>query len=166
MHQPGLTTSTADQKESVYSLSYGVYLITVGNGSVRSGMTAVWACQVSKDPIRIGIGITPESLTAKQIQHTLGFCLQVLKSGQEALAYRFGSSSLPPDEKFGSDRWEQSPAGHPLLADTVAWMDAEVETITDLGTHLWVTARIADAKKTGGIPLVYHNGQIKNFQGL
>ncbi|NUQ80621.1 MAG: flavin reductase [Bacteroidetes bacterium] len=166
MPHPHETPTLADLKESVYSLSYGVYLITVGNGPIRSGMTVVWACQLSKDPIRIGIGITPDSVTAGQLTAVRQFCIQVLTAGQEPIAYRFGSSSLSQDEKFGTDQWEVTPAGHPLLPGTLAWMDAEVETITDLGTHLWVTASVVNGKKRNGSPLIYHNGQIKTFPGL
>ncbi|MBN8704340.1 MAG: flavin reductase [Bacteroidetes bacterium] len=148
-------------KQLTYQFSYGVYVLTASDGSSFSGMTAVWVSQVSKNPVRVGIGIQPEGFTAGLIRKTGRFVVNVLSQNQQQIAYHFGTPSESPSERFEGVPTEQSPSGIPILSESVAWMECEVEQELNLGTHVWIVGRVIHGKKAdSGLPAMYHNGKI------
>jgi len=151
-------------KHLTYQFSYGVYLITSAAGDTKSGMTAVWVTQVSKNPVRLAIGIGPEGQTAKNIEESGKFCVQVLSRQQEKLAYQFGAPAAPGEDKFSDIIWNWSPAGNPVIQGTAAWMDCEAEQTLNLGSHLLVVARVTGGDSVPDLqPAVYLNGKINPF---
>ncbi|MCK6602402.1 MAG: flavin reductase family protein [Bacteroidetes bacterium] len=153
-----------EHKHLTYHFTYGVYLITSAAGDTKSGMTAVWVTQVSKNPVRLAIGIQPEGQTAKNIEASGKFCVQVLSRLQEKLAYQFGAPAAPGEDKFSEVTWNWSPAGNPVIHGTIAWMDCEAEQTLNLGSHLLVIARVTGGDSVSGQqPAVYLNGKINPF---
>ncbi|MCA0447129.1 MAG: flavin reductase family protein [Bacteroidetes bacterium] len=148
-------------KQLTYQFSYGVYVLTAADGELISGMTAVWVSQVSKDPVRVGIGIQPTGFTAGLIRKSGRFVVNVLSQSQQQLAYHFGTPSENPAERFEGLVTELSPSGIPVLSGTSAWMECEVEQELDLGTHVWIVGRVIHGiKPDSGLPAMYHNGKI------
>lgn len=150
-----------DLKNLAYSLSYGVYIITAADESSKFGMTAVWACQVSKDPVQIGIGITPTGKTAQTILKTQQFVINVLTKEQESLAYQFGNSSDDASIKFKDVDWGLTTSGIPYIKNSFAWLQCVVISEINLNSHYWIIGKVVDGEKSNHEhPALYHNGKI------
>lgn len=148
-------------KQLTYQFSYGVYVLTAADGAAISGMTAVWVSQVSKDPVRVCIGIQPNGFTAGLIKKSGRFVVNVLNQDQQQLAYHFGTPSENPADRFDGLISELTPSGIPVLSGVSAWMECETEQELDLGTHLLIVGKVVFGKKAEtGIPAIYHNGKI------
>lgn len=148
-------------KALVYTYSYGVYVITAADETEKFGMTAVWVCQVSKDPVQVGIGITPTGKTAQTIFKTQKFVVNVLSKEQTAIAYQFGSPSDDPSVKFKDVETGLTENGIPFIKDSVAWMECEVISEINLNSHYWIIGKVASGKKSdNGNAALYSNGKI------
>ena len=158
MNQP-LTTD--ELKALVYTFSYGVYVITAADENDKFGMTAVWVCQVSKDPVQVGIGITPTGKTAQTIFKTQKFIVNVLAKDQTAAAYQFGSPSDDASVKFKDIDFQLSENGIPYLTNAVAWMECEVISEINLNSHYWIIGKVVNGKKSNNTEAaLYNNGKI------
>jgi flavin reductase (DIM6/NTAB) family NADH-FMN oxidoreductase RutF len=73
------------------------------------------------------------------------FSVNVLSSGQSALAAHFGQPSTI--DKLNSVAWRASTNGMPLLDDAMAWFECRVEGELPAGDHCIITGRVTDGEQ-------------------
>ncbi len=150
-----------EAKKAIYTLTYGVYLITTKRGEELSAMTAVWLTQISKEPLQVIVGMTPDSATAKMILESQVFAVNVLAPSQKDLALALGRSTSAESNKLDGLRCETRVTGSPILCDAVAYLDCRVVSQARLGTHLAITGEVVDGRRLHEEePAVYRNGKI------
>lgn len=155
------TISLEEAKALVYTFSYGVYVITTADEKEKFGMTAVWVCQVSKDPVQIGIGVTPTGKTAQTIFKSQKFVVNVLSKEQQSIAYQFGSPSDDPSVKFKDIETGLTDHGIPYIKNSVAWMECEVISEINLNSHYWIIGKVTGGSKNPDLQAaLYNNGKI------
>ncbi|MEU3347496.1 flavin reductase family protein [Streptomyces sp. NPDC006700] len=148
-------------------------------GHYPTGVTVVTACTPQGDPVGMTIGsFTSISLdpalvgffpartsgTFQAIRDFGSFCVNVVAEQHHELCARFAG---PAGRRFQSLAWREAPSGAPVLDDALAWIDCDIEQITDTGDHHLVVGRVrALSAEPVRRPLLFFQGGLGSFRPL
>ena len=141
----------------------GVTVITAGaSAGDRVGMAVGSFFSISLEPALVGFCAGKASSSWPKIREAGAFCVNILAADQEEACRVFASKA---DDKFDGIGYTPAPySGAPLLADVLAWIDCEIDTIHDAGDHDIVVAKVHDLQVTReGDPLVFFRGGYANL---
>ena len=145
-------------KTALFSLTYGVFLLSAKDSGKINGCITNTAIQVASSPDRIAISCLNSNLTCEMIKHSGSFNLSILDNTCEyPLFERFGMKSGRDIDKFEGVEYLTDMNGVPYLKNnTCAVIVCRVVESTDLGTHTLFIAEITDCFKSGeNAPLTY-----------
>lgn len=121
------------------------------------GMTVQAMMSLSLEPPLIALGIGRQSRVWSQVRRGGLFCVNLLTTDQEHLAWRFGS---PGESTFVDAEWRIGPYGVPELRESHAWIHCAIRDEHDGGDHFLVVATVNGLRVGTGDPLIYHRGRI------
>jgi flavin reductase (DIM6/NTAB) family NADH-FMN oxidoreductase RutF len=151
--------------ESVFSLlDREIWLLTAQVGKQRGGLLITLFSQASivADEPRVWVGLSPQHFTTGLVSAGQGFRLHLLNEDHFELAWKFGTQSGHDVDKFADGAWEESPRGHPLLPNPVAWLECAVQSHVETGDRLFFLARVLDGGRcSDGLPLT-----LRGFRSL
>jgi 3-hydroxy-9,10-secoandrosta-1,3,5(10)-triene-9,17-dione monooxygenase reductase component len=135
----------------------GVTVITTADDEGPAGFACQAFAPLSLDPPLVLFCPQAGSRTWQRIRRTGLFCVNVLAEGHDRLSRAFGARG--PD-KFADVDWSPSPAGLPVLPDTLTWADCRVEAVHPGGDHVIVVGEVLSLGecRPGG-PLLFFKGQ-------
>lgn len=144
--------------KSLWSCSYGIYVVSSRVGDELSGQIANTVIQVTAEPPRISVTLHKENLTHEIISRSGVLGVSVLEEETPfKFIGRFGFNTGRTFDKFKGVDWEEGATGSPLVLEhAVSVFDAEVFGSLDVGTHTVFAADtvsgrvVSDAK-----PLTY-----------
>lgn len=145
----------------------GVTIITGMTDDGPAGLTIGSFTSVSLDPPLVGFLPMESSVSWKAIEASGSFCVNVLGVDHADLCWRFAKSS--GDNKFDGVEWDDAPSGSPILAGAVAWIDCTIESVQEMGDHLFVLGRVQSLDKWDGPeprPLLFFRGKLGEFTPL
>jgi flavin reductase (DIM6/NTAB) family NADH-FMN oxidoreductase RutF/DNA-binding IclR family transcriptional regulator len=118
------------------------------------GMAVGSFASVSNDPPLVAFLPDKSSSTFPKIREAGRFCVNVLSGNQEQICRTFSSRGA---DRFAGLTWEPAPfSGAPILADSVAWIDCEIDVIHEAGDHYIVLGRVHDlAVENPTLPLLF-----------
>ena len=143
-------------------------------GHFASGVTVVAAltedgplgftCQsfsaLSLDPALVMISPAKTSSSWPRMQAVGSFCVSVLSDEQEAVALAFATSGGPKFEGLG---YHPAASGSPIIDESLAFIDCEIDRVIEAGDHLVVIAKVRELGLGEGRPLLYYRS---GFAGL
>ncbi len=134
--------------KAIQKICYGLYVISSKQGDKINGQIANTAFQITSEPPTIAISINKKNLTHEYIQNSKVFAVSILsKETPMTLIGNFGFKSGRDVEKFKDARYRTSVTGSPILLDyTIGYLDCEVLSSTDVGTHTVFIGRIVDCE--------------------
>lgn len=140
----------------------GVAIITAMIDGVPAGMVVGSFTSVSLDPPLVAFFADNGSSSWAKIKASPTFCVNVLSSSQEQLSRQFVRRD---GDKFEGVEWRPAPAsGAPVLAGATAWIDCEVDSITQYGDHQMVVGRVRElGSDAPAAPLIFHRGGYGEF---
>jgi len=144
--------------KALYSLSYGVYVITSKKDGRFNGQIANTVFQISSEPPTIAVSINKQNLTHEFIRDTGTFAVSVLaKEAPLSLIGQFGFKSGREVDKFAGISYKLTPAGLPYLTEhTLAYLEAKVTTRLDVYTHTVFIGTLTEAEVLSqGEPMTY-----------
>lgn len=120
---------------ALYSMSYGVYIVTSWDNGRPVGCTANCAAQITATPATVMVSINKDNYTNKCIFDCGYFALSVLseKSNPEIIG-RFGFNSSKNFDKFADTPYEIKNA-LPIISDACAYIVCKVINTMDSPTH-------------------------------
>ncbi|MBM4435031.1 MAG: flavin reductase family protein [Chloroflexi bacterium] len=151
-----MSVAGAEMRRVAGAFATGVTVVTAAHGVVPCGLTVNSFASVSLEPPLVLVCISRRARAHSGIEAAGGFAVNVLAEGQEGVARLF--ASLAEDKFTGLDH-RPSPAGHPLLAGTCAWLDCEVVASHAAGTHTIHVGRVTALDTTARPPLLFHRGR-------
>jgi flavin reductase (DIM6/NTAB) family NADH-FMN oxidoreductase RutF len=159
------TREGAERKNFRAALSHyptGVAVVTaLGENNARIGLTVNSFISLSLHPPLILWGVGRRAPSAAAFAVGKRFVVNLLAAHQEDVAQRFAKSA--PD-KFSGIAYEDGVDGVPILADTLGWLEARVDTMQPAGDHMLVIGEVDHfAHRQDGEPLVYHRSRYKTF---
>ncbi|MFC9326842.1 flavin reductase family protein [Kitasatospora sp. NPDC057015] len=135
----------------------GIVLVAAQTADGPAGMAANSFTSVSLDPPLIALCAAYSSTTWPAVRRAGGFAITILGEQHEEVCRTFATRGA---DRFAGRDWHRSPAGHPVLADGLGWLDCAIETIHPAGDHELVVARAVEWSSTSpGSPLIFHSGR-------
>ncbi len=154
-------------KKAMYSLSYGLFVVTANVNGKDNGCITNTAIQVTSDPNRIALAVNRDNYTNEMMKQSKKFNISVIS--QEAdfeLFKRFGFQSGRDVDKFdGFSEYERSENGVLYIKKgTNAFISCETECQLELGTHTLFVAKVTDMEVLSKAPsatYAYYQSDIK-----
>ena len=151
----------------MYSLSYGLFVLSARRGDKDNGCITNTAIQVTTTPNRIVIAVNKGNYTHDMVAQTGRFTVSVLsEEAKFDLFQRFGFQSGRDVDKFagfaGAKRGEN---GILYVTQGInAYLTCKVVSATDLGTHTLFLAEVTDGDVLSDAPsatYAYYQAHIK-----
>ncbi len=162
--QPPVDSAPVDSAQYRQVLGHfptGVTVITAAPDGEPVGLAVGSFSSVSLDPPLVAFFAGRGSTSWPKIETAGSFCVNILAEDQEDVCRRFASKDT---DKFAGLGWSPAASGSPLLDDVLAWIDCDIESVTDAGDHLCVFGRVRDlAVAREGGPLVFFRGGYGRF---
>jgi len=135
----------------------GVTVVTALTVRGPVGLSVGSFTSVSLDPPLVGFLPALSSSSWPLIRDTGSFCVNVLAEDQEDMARLFATRGA---DRFTGRGWRAAPhSGAPILDGVLAWVDCDVEGVSEAGDHHFVLGRVRRLGVTGeGRPLVFFRG--------
>lgn len=154
-------------KKTMYSISYGLFVLTSRIGEKDNGCITNTVAQVTSEPNRISVAVNKNNYTCGMIQESGVFTASVISQAADfSLFKRFGFQSGRDVDKFdGFGSTQRADNGTLIITEgTNAWISAKVEQMIDLGTHILFIGTVTDMDVLSDVPsatYTYYQESIK-----
>jgi flavin reductase (DIM6/NTAB) family NADH-FMN oxidoreductase RutF/DNA-binding IclR family transcriptional regulator len=140
----------------------GVSVVTAkAADGTRVGFVVGSFTSVSLDPPLVAFLPAKASNTWRQMEGLGSFCVNVLGAEQEEVCRAFASKR---DDKFDGVEHREAPSGSPIIDGVVAWIDCDVESVTEAGDHYIVVGRVRHLDvEAPSLPLLFFQGGYGRF---
>jgi flavin reductase (DIM6/NTAB) family NADH-FMN oxidoreductase RutF/rubredoxin len=145
-------------KSVFYKLSYGLYVIVSGQDGKFNGQIGNTLFQVTSDPLTIAISINKENYTHKLIKLSRKFTVSILtQAAPMTFIGLFGFKSGREVNKLQNVKTKTGVTKVPIVLDySVGYLEAELMSELDCGSHTIFVGRVVDADVTGNEePMTY-----------
>jgi flavin reductase (DIM6/NTAB) family NADH-FMN oxidoreductase RutF len=134
----------------------GIFVLTVAQGGVETGMLASWVQQCSFKPLRLSLAIQPNRDIARLLTPGAVFTLNILESSQTDMVAHFGKGFAAGEDAFQGLSIERRPGRGAVLSEALAFLECTVGERISAGDH---DLFIADVRAGGlldeGQPMVH-----------
>ena len=132
--------------KAVQKMCYGVYIVGSKKNESINGQIANTAFQITSDPATIAVSINKQNLTHDYIMASKVFSVSILsKDVPMTLIGMFGFKSGRDIDKFKDVKYRIGVTGAPVVLQyTIGFMECEVLSSTDVGTHTVFIGKIVD----------------------
>lgn len=152
-----MTTDIINQ--SLQYISYGLYILTVSDGSRLNGMILNTVFQVTATPAQVAVSVNKQSLTHEILMRTRRCAVMPLdQTASLPFIGIFGFRTGRTFDKFAKVSFTTGELGCPIVKEhTLSYMEMEVEQSFDLGSHTLFVGKVknADVINKAGLPLTY-----------
>lgn len=160
--------TAADFRHALSQFATGVTVVTVERAPGQAyGMTANSFTSVSLDPFLTLICVDQRSHLLPLIKQKRLFGVNVLKEHQQAVSVYFAQADQAPEaEAKLSIRYRWTPAGIPLLEDTIAQIVCRVVASYIVGDHTIFLGEVQSADLFPGEPLLFFRSHYRQIAPL
>ena len=151
-------------REAMYKLSYGLFVLTAREDGKDNGCIINTAIQAASEPNQLSICVNKANYTHDMIQRTGKFTVSVLsQKAQFELFKHFGFQSGRDTNKF--EAFEQCARGtngiYYITEGTNAYISVTVTKTEDLGSHTMFIGEITDMEVLSNVPSVAYAYKMK-----
>lgn len=162
-----MTNDSQTFRAAMAQLGSAVCVLSTGGPGGRYGITASAVTAVSDDPPSLIVCVNRSSGANIVIKTNGRVCVNVLSCEQEAVSAAFSTSDIAPQERFGSGEWKDGKVGNPVLANTAAYFDCEIDKAVEYGTHTVFFCRAIDiSASTAATCLIYQGRGYHKIEGV
>lgn len=154
-----MTVEVEDFRRALKRFASGITVVTVG-GDEPHGMTASSFASVSLEPPLVLVCLDKSSRTRELILEKGSFAVNVLSDEQEDVSRSFSKRGTKP---FAELPHHVGAVGHPLLDDSIAWIECTVRQVVEGGDHDIVIGEVMACDAGEGNPLLYFD---QGYRGL
>ena len=139
---------------ALFTLSYGLYVLTAREGDRDLGCIVNTVTQLTENPTRIAVSVNKQNFTNEVIQRTGVFNVSVLTEAATMDLFRhFGFQSGRDVDKFAGRTDPVSENGLRYIGGPAnALISGKVEQAVDCGTHMLFIALVTEARKLSDAP--------------
>ncbi|MFV0457545.1 MAG: flavin reductase [Actinomycetales bacterium] len=140
----------------------GVVVVTgVAEDGERLAMVMGSFTSVSLDPPLVAFLPMRSSRSFAKLRACTSMCINVLTGDQEHIGRAIASRW---EGKFDGLECFESPAGNPVLAGSLAWLDVELTNTVEAGDHWIALCRVLDMEVLNPVsPLIFFQGGYGSF---
>ena len=143
---------------AIQQICYGVYIISSKMGDRLNGQIANTVFQITSEPPTVAVSVNKQNLTHEFIRGSKVFTISVVsKEAPMPFIGLFGFKSGRDVDKFKDVNFKVGSTGAPVVIDNSAgYMECEVISETDVGTHTIFIGKVVDCEMlTGAEPMTY-----------
>lgn len=165
MEIPRVSEASIDSqqfRQVLGSYPTGVCIITaLDSDDTPAALVVGTFTSVSLDPPLVGFLPDKSSSSWPKIEQAGHFCVNVLASDQQDVCRQM--SAKGPDKFSGVD-YSLSDNRLPVIADTIAWIECRIHSVTDAGDHWFVLGEVLSMEVTRDEdPMLFHRGRYGGF---
>ena len=154
------------EKEAMYKLTYGLFMLTTTDGQKQNGCIVNTVSMLTDNPKRIVVFVNKANYSEELLKKTGVFNVSVLtESAPFEIFKQFGFQSGRDTDKFAGGRYEVSANGLYYLPEYAnAVLSAKVIDHYDYDTHMLFVAEVTEAKKLNdekSVTYEYYQSNIK-----
>jgi flavin reductase (DIM6/NTAB) family NADH-FMN oxidoreductase RutF/rubredoxin len=141
-------------KTALFSITYGLYVVSSCAGPKRSGFVCNTVFQVTSEPEKIAFACHKKNYTHDVIMESRRLAVAVLEQNTPMeFIGRFGFQSSRDKDKFDGIRFETGDGGCPIITEhAVSVFECRVVNTIDVGLHTLFVAEVAAAKTLSNAP--------------
>jgi flavin reductase (DIM6/NTAB) family NADH-FMN oxidoreductase RutF len=110
-----------------------------------NAMTASWITQLSMEPVLIGVGVDNTAVTHRLIAEGGSFTVNLWSSDDTRPFVKFSKPARKEGMTLNDRPIREGVTGAPIFDEAIAWMECEVRSSHDFGTHTLFVGEIVDA---------------------
>ncbi|MFP5333612.1 MAG: flavin reductase family protein [Acidimicrobiia bacterium] len=114
-------------------------------GDEWNAMTTSWVTQLSMEPVLIGVGVDNSAVTHRLITEGGSFTVNLWSSEDTRPFVKFSKPATKDGMTLNGFPIREGRTGAPIFEQAIAWMDCEVRSSHDFGTHTLFVGEIVDA---------------------
>ena len=154
------------EREAMYKLTYGLFMLTTTDGKKQNGCIVNTVSMLTDNPTRIVVFVNKSNYSEELLKKTGVFNISVLSESTPFEIFKqFGFQSGRDVDKFEGGRYATSENGLYYLPEYAnAMMSAKVVDSHDYGTHTLFVAEVTEAKKLStdkSVTYEYYQSNIK-----
>lgn len=132
--------------EALSTITTGIYVLTVSEGTLRHGMSSSWVTQVSGDPPLIMAAVDQRHFSHGILTRQGVFGLNVVGENSKALEDYFFSAAARKPDNLEAFAYDVGTNGVPLLRLAMAVLECRVVASYPAGDHTLFVASITHAE--------------------
>jgi flavin reductase (DIM6/NTAB) family NADH-FMN oxidoreductase RutF/rubredoxin len=144
--------------KALHKICYGLYVVSSVRNEKLNGQIANTVFQITSSPPTVAVSINKQNLTHEFIQASKIFTVSVLlKETPMKFIGHFGFKSGREIDKFNEVNYKLGIIGAPIVLEySVSYLEAEVVSAVDVGTHTVFIGTVIDADiLSEGEPMTY-----------
>lgn len=120
------------------------------------GLAANSFTSVSLDPPLVAFCVAATSTSWPRVRSAGCYAISILSESQETVCRQLAARGA---DKFAGIEWTPSPSDAPVVADSLAWIEAELDTEHAAGDHTIAVSRVRHLYSSDLEPLVFFRGR-------
>lgn len=134
--------------KALFSMSYGVYIVSTAAGGIMNGQIANAAMQITGDPVCVATCLNKVNLTTEMITKSEAFTVSVLEIDVPmTFIGQFGFKSGRDINKFSGVNFITGETGMPMVTDwSIGVLEAKVIHTMELPTHILFVGQVVSSK--------------------
>ncbi len=154
--------SIPDFRKALGTFPTGVTIITARDSEAGLiGLTVSSFNSVSLSPPLVLWSLSLQSRSLSALQHCSHYVVNVLSQEQSALAMQFATNQ---ENRFSDVAFHEGIGAAPVLANTIASFECLNRSRYAEGDHMIFVGEVERFTRSGGAPLVYHQGQFEQLK--
>jgi flavorubredoxin/flavin reductase (DIM6/NTAB) family NADH-FMN oxidoreductase RutF len=134
-------------------------IVTTQQGDLSGAMLASWVSQATFNPPGLTIAVAKERAIESLMHKDGKFVLNILEQGKHIpIMKQFLKPFAPGENRFVGINTETATNGCPILTDSLAYLECNVENRMECGDHWLIYATVDSGKvfNTTGVTAVHH----------
>ncbi|WP_373538589.1 diflavin flavoprotein [Chamaesiphon sp.] len=152
--------ATTDRVEQAVGRIVGsMTIVTTQQGDLSGAMLASWVSQATFNPPGLTVAVAKERAIESLMHKDGKFVLNILEQGKHIpLMKQFLKPFAPGEDRFVGVNMEAATNGCPILTDSLAYLECNVQSRMECGDHWLIYATIDTGKvfNSSGVTAVHH----------
>ena len=115
-------------------------------GDEWNAMTTSWITQLSMEPVLIGVGVDNSAVTHRLISDGGSFTVNLWSAEDTRPFVKFSKPATTEGMTLNERPIRAGMTGAPIFEEAIAWMECEVRSDHNFGTHTLFVGEIVDAE--------------------
>jgi flavin reductase (DIM6/NTAB) family NADH-FMN oxidoreductase RutF len=159
-----MTVSSEDYRDVLRHFPSGVTIVTIKADDMCHGITVSAFASLSPTPPLVMVAIDRKHRAETFLQRDgATFAINILATDQQEISNRF--AWLKDGDRFAVGDWTTALTGAPVLADALAWLDCEIVSRQNAGTHTIYVGEVkaSAVPRPDESPLIYWNRKYREL---
>jgi flavin reductase (DIM6/NTAB) family NADH-FMN oxidoreductase RutF len=120
-------------------------LVGSRSGDEWNAMTTSWITQLSMEPVLIGVGVDNSAVTHRLITEGGSFTVNLWSADDTRPFVKFSKPATKQGMALNERPIREGVTGAPIFEEAIAWMECDLRSHHDFGTHPLFVGEIVDA---------------------